>query len=199
MRYADIHFIRQKELKGLGNAIYYVRLHAGNELFAVLMGDTIIDAVIPVTQQLIDIYEQYRQSILACVMVPQEKVSGYGLIGGVKISDRLWDVNDLVEKGDACPSPSNLAIAGRDILTPEIFKTIEPTTQGQGNEMLLTDALRLLLKRKRIRAYVIGGKRYDIGNKLDYLKTEGEFGLQQKEFAGPFRKFLREIRAKGTK
>lgn len=196
---ANIHFIRQKELKGLGDAIYYARLHAGNEPFAVLLGDTIIDSVIPVTQQLIDIYEQYRQSILACEIVPQENVSRYGIIGGVKINDRLWDVNDLVEKPDACSSPSNLAIAGRYILTPEIFKTIEQTTQGKGNEIQLTDALRLLLKRERILAYVIEGKRYDIGNKLDYLKTVVEFGLKRKEFARPFRKFLQEIMAKGAK
>lgn len=196
---ANIHFIRQKELKGLGDAIYYARLHAGNEPIAVLLGDTIIDSVIPVTQQLIDIYEQYRQTILACEIVPQENVSRYGIIGGVKVNDRLWEVNDLVEKPDACSSPSNLAIAGRYILTPEIFKTIEQTTQGKGNEIQLTDALRLLLKRERILAYVIEGKRYDIGNKLDYLKTVVEFGLKRKEFARPFRKFLQEIVARGTK
>lgn len=190
---ANIHFIRQKELNGLGDAIRYAKLHTGDEPFAVLLGDTIIDSVIPVTQQLVDIYEQYKQSIIACEVVPKEKVSRYGIIGGEKISDRIWEVNDLIEKPEVEKSPSNLAIAGRYILTPEVYKMLEKTTFGKGNEIQLTDALRGLLKKERIISYTIEGKRYDIGNKIDYLKTIVEFALKRKEFSIPFKEFLLEL------
>ena len=190
---ANIHFIRQKELKGLGDAIYYARLHTGDEPFAVLLGDTIIDSVIPVTQQLIDIYEQYKQTIIACEVVPREKVSKYGIIAGTKISDNIREVTDLVEKPEVEKSPSDLAIAGRYILTPEIFKNLEQTAIGKGGEIQLTDALKILLKRERIISYTIEGKRYDIGNKMDYLKTIVAFARKRKEFAKPFEQFLKEI------
>ena len=109
---ANIHFIRQKEMNGLGDAIRYARHHVGDQPFAVLLGDTMIDTVIPVTQQLIDIYEQYRQSVVAVEEVPREKVSRYGIIGGKKISDRLWQIDQMVEKPDVDKSPTNLAFAG---------------------------------------------------------------------------------------
>ncbi len=189
---ANIHFIRQKELKGLGDAIYYARLHTGDEPFAVLLGDTIIDSVIPVTQQLIDMYEQYKQTIIACEVVPREKVSKYGIIAGTKLSDNIWEVTDLVEKPDVEKSPSDLAIAGRYILTPEIFKNLEMTTFGKNDEIQLTDALKTLLKRERIISYTIEGKRYDIGNKMDYLKTIVAFARKRKEFSEPFEQFLKE-------
>lgn len=187
---ANIHFVRQKELNGLGDAIRYAQLHTGDEPFAVLLGDTIIDSVIPVTQQLVDIYDQYKQSIIACEMVPEDKVSRYGIVGGSKISDKIWNVTDLVEKPEVGKSPSNLAIAGRYILTPAIYKMLEQTSFGKGNEIQLTDALRLLLKKERILSYTIEGKRYDIGNKLDYLKTIVDFALKRKEFSEPFLEFL---------
>jgi UTP--glucose-1-phosphate uridylyltransferase len=190
---ANIHFIRQKELNGLGDAIYHARFHCGKEPFAVLLGDTIIDSVIPVTQQLIDTYEQYRQTIIAVETVPRDKVSRYGITGGKRISDRLMQLNELIEKPEVDKAPSNLAIAGRYILTPEIFDALEKTPRGKGNEIQLTDALRLMLKRNSIIALTIEGKRYDIGNKLDFLKTTVEFALKRKEFKRPFEKFLREI------
>jgi UTP--glucose-1-phosphate uridylyltransferase len=189
---ANIHFIRQKELNGLGDAIYHARFHCGNEAFAVLLGDTIVDSVIPVTQQLIDSYEQYHQTIIAVESVPWEKVSRYGIAGGEKISDKEMQLNELVEKPERNQAPSNLAIAGRYILTPEIFKAIEKTTPGKGNEIQLTDALRILLKEEGIVATTFEGKRYDIGNKMDYLKTTVEFALKRKEFAKDFEVFLRE-------
>jgi len=190
---ANIHYIRQKELNGLGDAIYQARLHTGEEPFVVLLGDTIIDSVIPVTQQLIDVYNQYRQTIIGVEVVPKEKVFRYGIIGGKKISDSIWEVNELVEKPDVEKSPSNLAIAGRYILTPEIFKAIEQTPPGKNNEIQLTDAMRIMLKRESIYCNIIEGKRYDIGNKLDYLKTTVEFALKRKEFAGEFAQFLKEM------
>jgi UTP--glucose-1-phosphate uridylyltransferase len=189
----NIHYIRQKETNGLGDAIYYAKQHVGNEPFAVLLGDTVIDSVIPVTQQLIDVYDQYQNSVIATEIVPEEKVSRYGIIDGKKVSDRIWNVHNLVEKPDKENAPSNLAIASRYILTPEIFKTLEKTRAGKNNEIQLTDALRLLLKRENIVAYVIDGKRYDIGNKLDYLKTIVEFGLKRREFSEEFLSFLKTI------
>jgi len=173
--------------------IYQARLHTGDEPFAVLLGDTIVDSVIPVTQQLIDVYNQYRQTIIGVEPVPKEKVSRYGIIGGKKISDNIWEVTELVEKPEIERSPSNLAIAGRYILTPEIFKAIEQTPPGKNNEIQLTDAMRIMLKRESIYGNIVEGKRYDIGNKLDYLKTTVEFALKRKEFAADFSKFLKEI------
>ena len=189
---ANIHYIRQKELNGLGDAIYQARLHTGDEPFAVLLGDTIVDSVIPVTQQLIDVYNQYRQTIIGVEVVPEEKVSRYGIIGGKKLSDSIWEVSELVEKPDVGKSPSNLAIAGRYILTPEIFKAIEQTAPGKNNEIQLTDAMRIMLRRESIYCNIIEGKRYDIGNKMDYLKTIVEFALKRKEFAVEFYEFLKE-------
>jgi UTP--glucose-1-phosphate uridylyltransferase len=189
---ANIHFIRQKELNGLGDAVYHARFHCLHEPFAVLLGDTIIDSVIPVTQQLIDSYEQYGQTVIAVEEVPWEKVSRYGIAGGTNLSDRVMQLNELIEKPERKQAPSNLAIAGRYILTPEIFSALEKTPRGKSNEIQLTDALRILLKEEGIVAAIIEGKRYDIGNKMDYLKTTVEFALKRKEFAKDFEEFLRE-------
>jgi UTP--glucose-1-phosphate uridylyltransferase len=190
---ANIHFIRQKEMNGLGDAIRYARHHVGNEPFAVLLGDTIIDTVIPVTQQLIDIYEQYRQSVVAVETVPQDKVYRYGIIGGNKISDTLWEVHEMIEKPEVDKSPTNLAFAGRYILTPEIFNSLDKTPAGKNNEIQLTDAMAILLQRESIYAHVMKGIRYDIGNKMDYLKTIVRYGIKRKEFAEEFKKYLKEI------
>jgi len=190
---ADIHFVRQKELNGLGDAIYYARHHVGNEPFAVLLGDTIMDSVIPVTQQLIDTYEQYRGTVIAVEEVPADKVNRYGIVGGKTISGSIMELDTLVEKPSIEAAPSNLAIAGRYILTPEIFAAIEQTPKGKNNEIQLTDAMLLLLKRECLYSHRIEGKRHDIGNKMDFLKTTVEFALKRKEFAGPFLKFLQEV------
>jgi len=190
---ANIHFVRQKELNGLGDAIYYARLHTGDEPFAVLLGDTMIESVIPVTQQLIDIYEQYRSTIIGVEVVPKDKVDRYGIIAGKKISDSIREVSELIEKPSVDKSPSNLAIAGRYILTKEIFNALEQTTRGKNDEIQLTDAMRILVKRESIFSYTIEGKRWDIGNKLDYLKTTVAFGLGRKEFSEPFLQFLKEM------
>jgi len=189
---ANIHFIRQKELNGLGDAIYHARFHCGNEPFAVLLGDTIINSIIPVTQQLIDAYAQYHQSVIAVERVPRDKVSRYGIVGGTQLGDRIMQLTELVEKPERDKAPSDLAIAGRYILTPQIFQAIERTGRGKSNEIQLTDALRLLLKQENIIASVIEGKRYDIGNKLDFLKTTVEFALRRREFAVQFEAFLRK-------
>lgn len=190
---AHIHFIRQKELNGLGDAIYHARFHCSNEPFAVLLGDTIIDSVIPATQQMIDTFEQYRQPIIAVETVPAEKVSRYGIVGGTMISKKLLQLNEMVEKPAVDKAPSTLAVAGRYILTPDIFPILEKTPRGRGNEIQLTDALRILLKHHGIMAQIIEGKRHDLGNKLEFLKTTIEFALKRDEFAKPLREFLKQI------
>lgn len=193
---ANIHFIRQKEINGLGDAIYYARHHTGTEPFAVLLGDTVIDSVIPVTQQLIDVYEQYQSTIIAVETVEKDKVSRYGIAGGEKLSDTLMLINQLIEKPTIQQAPSNLAIAGRYILTPEIYKALENTPAGKNNELQLTDALLNLLKSENAYAQTIEGKRYDIGNKLDFLKTTVDFALKRNEFAKPFLAYLKEAISK---
>lgn len=189
---ANIHFIRQKELNGLGDAISYAEQHIGDEPFAVLLGDTIIDSVIPVTQQLVDLYEQYRQSLVAIEPVSKDRVERYGIVSGNKISDTIWQLTEIIEKPKAEKSPSNLAIAGRYILTPDIFKAIEQTKAEEKNTIELTDSLNILLKRQNIYAYAIEGKRYALDDKFDFLKTTVDLALSRKEFSKPFKKFLQE-------
>ncbi len=189
---ANIHFIRQKELNGLGDAIYHARFHCEHEPFAVLLGDTIIDSLIPVTQQLIDAYEQFGQSVVAVEPVPWERVSRYGIVGGEKLSDKIMRLTEMIEKPDRKEAPSNFAFAGRYILTPAIFKALEKTPRGKGNEIQLTDAMKIVLKEEGFMATLMEGKRYDIGNKLEFLKTTVEFALKRKEFAKDFEAFLRD-------
>ncbi|MCB0732520.1 MAG: UTP--glucose-1-phosphate uridylyltransferase GalU [Ignavibacteriae bacterium] len=190
---AKIHYIRQKELNGLGDAIYHAKHHVGNEPFAVLLGDTVVRSVIPATQQLIDIYEQYKQIVIGVEEVPKEKVHRYGIVGGEKINDSLYQLNEMIEKPSIDEAPSNLAVASRYILTPDIFKALEETKVGKNDEIQLTDALKIFLSRGSVYSYTFEGKRYDIGDKLDYLKTTVEFGLKRKEFKKDFLEFLKEI------
>ena len=140
---AHLHYVRQRDLNGLGDAIRYAKQHVGNEPFAVLLGDTIMDSVIPVTQQLIDTYAQYGGSVIAVEKVPHDKVNRYGIVGGNPLSDRIIELTDLVEKPSIEDAPSNLAIAGRYILTPEIFAMLEQTPAGKNGEIQLTDAMLL--------------------------------------------------------
>jgi UTP--glucose-1-phosphate uridylyltransferase len=189
---ANIHFVRQKEMNGLGDAISYCQHHVGNEPFAVLLGDTIMDSVIPVTQQLIDVYNQYRYSVVAVETVPVQKVDRYGIVGGKVLTDRILELDAMVEKPSVQSAPSCLAIAGRYILSPGIFDALRNTARGKGNEIQLTDAMVELLKTEPMYSCTIEGNRYDIGNKLDFLKTTVEFALRRKEFAEPFMAFLKE-------
>ena len=196
---ANIHYIRQKQLNGLGDAIYYARQHTGDEPFVVMLGDTINDAVIPVTQQLIDIYNQYRQTIIAVERVPLDKIQMYGIVSGDEVSERVYKVNQLIEKPRPTQTRSNLAVAGRYILTPTIYSMLEKVKPGKNNEIQLTDAIQLLLQRESVYAFIFEGKRYDVGNKLDYLKTTVEMALKREEFAGQFLDFLKSIVAQAQK
>ncbi|MBN2166624.1 MAG: UTP--glucose-1-phosphate uridylyltransferase GalU [Marinilabiliaceae bacterium] len=193
---ANIHYIRQKELNGLGDAISYAKDHCAGEPFAVLLGDTIIDSVIPVTQQMIDVYNQFQQTVIAVETVPRDKVSRYGIVGGEKVSDTIMKLDQLIEKPSIQEAPSNLAIAGRYILTPQIFDALEKTARGKGNEIQLTDALRILQKQESLYSITIEGKRYDIGNKLDYIKTTIEYALKRDEFKKPLSDFIKDIASK---
>lgn len=196
---ANIHYIRQKQLNGLGDAIYYARQHTGDEPFVVMLGDTINDAVIPVTQQLIDIYNQYHQTIIAVERVPLDKIQMYGIVSGDEVSERVYKVNQLIEKPRPTQTRSNLAVAGRYILTPTIYSMLEKVKPGKNNEIQLTDAIQLLLQRESVYAFIFEGKRYDVGNKLDYLKTTVEMALKREEFAGQFLDFLKSIVAQPEK
>jgi UTP--glucose-1-phosphate uridylyltransferase len=189
---AEIHYIRQKVCNGLGDAIYYAKQHVAGEPFVVLLGDTIVSsAEVPVTKQLMDFYRKWRCPVIGVEQVAREKVVNYGIIDGKNIDDRTTVVNDLIEKPDVENAPSNLAVGGRYILTADIFDYIEKTPPGKKDEIQLTDALRLMAKEQTIYAYEFEGKRHDIGNRLDYLKTSVEFALKRDDMKQEFLAFLR--------
>lgn len=188
---AEIHYIRQKVCNGLGDAIYYAKQHVAGEPFVVLLGDTLVSSTdVPCTRQLMDFYRKWRCPVIGVEQVPREKVINYGIIDGKKIDDRTSMVHDLVEKPDVDSAPSNLAVGGRYILTPDIFDYIEKTPPGKKNELQLTDALRLMAKEQTIYAYEFAGKRHDIGNRLDYIKTTIEFALKRDDLREELTEFL---------
>ena len=175
---ADIHFIRQKKQKGLGDAIYCAKKHVGNDPFVVMLGDTITKDTVPCTKQLIDIHEKYGKSVIALEEVPDEKVERYGIIGGEEIEPNIYQIDKLVEKPPLRVAPSNLAIMGRYVLTPDIFDCIENVEPGYGGEIQLTDALSKL---DEIYGQVFKGQSYDIGNRIDWLKTSLKFALEDEK------------------
>ncbi len=193
---ANIHFIWQKELNGLGDAVSYARNHVGNEPFVVLLGDTIIDAATPVTRQLLDVFAEYGEAVVALEAVARQKVGRYGVIAGSPVRDQLYRLSDLVEKPDPEQAPSNLVIAGRYLFTAEIFDCIAGTPAGKNGEIQLTDAMRRLLAVRPMYGLHVQGTRYDIGNKLDFLKTNIEFGLKRPDMAEELREYIKEIAAK---
>lgn len=172
---ADIHFIRQKKQKGLGDAIYCAKKHVGDEPFVVMLGDTITKGESPCTKQLIEVYEKYGKSAIAVEEVPEEKIERYGIIGGNEVEPGVIDINQLVEKPPRSVAPSNLAIMGRYFLTPDIFDHIENVEPGYGGEIQLTDAL---AKLDAIYGKVFVGESYDIGNRVDWLKTSLKFAME---------------------
>jgi len=190
---ADIHYIRQREARGLGNAIYYARKHVGDEPFVVLLGDDIVFSDVPCTRQLMDSYEKYGSTIIAVDKIDKEMIQNYGVIDGRPLGDSIYEVKNLVEKPDPEEAPSDLGIIGRYILTPEIFDAIEQTKPGKGNEIQLTDALKILNKKHPVYAYNFDGTRYDLGNKLDYIRATIEYALIRKEFKDEIKNYLRRI------
>jgi UTP--glucose-1-phosphate uridylyltransferase len=191
---ANIHFVWQKEMNGLGDAILHARDHVNNEPFAVLLGDTLVKSESgPVTRQLIDVYEKYESSVVALEEVKPELVHRYGIIDGVPVSGNVYKANDWIEKPSPEEAPSNLAVAGRYIFTPGIFDFLEKTPPGKNNEIQLTDAMRQMVKTKAMYGLKFNGKRYDIGNKLGFLKTNIEFALEDPEIGETLKRWLKDF------
>ena len=187
-------YIRQKKALGLGHAVLPSKRVVGDEPFAVLLGDDIIDSEVPALKQMMVVYERYPSTILAIQKVPKSQTQHYGIIDAKEIEDGIYLVKDLVEKPAPNEAPSNLAIIGRYILTPEIFGELERTRPGKGGEIQLTDGLRLLMERQPIYAYEVKGVRHDAGDKLGFLKATVEFGLKNEEFGTEFRNYLQHLK-----
>lgn len=190
---ADIHYIRQREARGLGNAIYYAKKHVGDEPFAVLLGDDIIFCKTPCIKQLMNSYEKYNASIIAVDKIEEEMIQNYGIVDGKHLGGPIYKIRDLVEKPSPEDAPSNLGIIGRYILTPEIFDAIEQTKPGKGGEIQLTDALRILGKGQPIYAHNFDGARYDLGNKMDYIRATIKYALRREEFRDETEEYIRRI------
>ena len=196
---ANIHYVWQPELKGLGDAVSCGRAFCGNEPFALLLGDTIVesdDPTRPVLKQLLEIHDEHQASVIALEEVPDHKVSSYGIAGGRDIRDGVIKIDQLVEKPSLEEAPSNLAIASRYVFRPEIFTYLADTPRGKNNEIQLTDAMCALLADQPMYGLRFAGKRHDIGNKLDFLKTNIEFGLQRPDIGDDLTAFLRETLGK---
>jgi len=195
----NIHYIRQKEPKGLGHAIYCAKSFIGNEPFAVLLGDDIVYNDVPCLKQLIDCYDKYKTTILGVQEVPDKDVSKYGIVEGKYIEERVYKVNELVEKPSIEEAPSNIAILGRYIINPAIFEILEHTQPGKGGEIQLTDGLKELAKKEAMYAYIFEGRRYDVGDKQGFLEATVEFALRRDDLREGFLNYLMRIVEKETK
>ena len=191
----NVHYIRQKHMRGLGDAILCARAFIDNEPFAVLLGDDIVyNPEMPALKQLMDMYNQTGATILGCQQVPKEKVSSYGIVAGVPtINEQLMKVNDMIEKPSIEEAPSQMAVLGRYIITPDVFEVLQNTKPGKGGEIQLTDALKVMAKRENVYAYNFTGKRYDVGDKLGFLKATVEFALRRDDLFGDFAEYLKTI------
>ena len=189
---ADIHYIRQKEPKGLGHAVWCARNFIGDEPFAVLLGDDIVQSGIPCLKQLINEFEETQSSIIGVQQVPKEVTDRYGIVDPGENKGRRYQVKNFVEKPGKGTAPSNLAILGRYILTPEIFMFLEKQQTGAGGEIQLTDAIQQLNQIQRVFAYDFEGERYDVGEKLGFVKTTIDFALQNEEIKDEVYKFLHD-------
>jgi len=191
---ADIHYIRQKEPRGLGHAILCAKKHVDTEPFAVLLGDDVIVSKVPCIQQLINQFQKYKATILAVEHLPKNVLHRYGVIRYSSQVDQLYDVQDLIEKPPLGKAPSDLATIGRYILSPQIFDCLIKTSPGLNDEIQLTDALNLLRQDEHIYAYEFQGKRYDLGNKMGWLKTLLDFALQRDEFRDEILSFIKDYK-----
>jgi UTP--glucose-1-phosphate uridylyltransferase len=189
-----VYYIRQKEPLGLGHAVLVTKALVKDEPFAVILSDDLIVSDIPCIKQMVEIYERYKCSVIAVERVPKDEVKNYGIISGREIEEGLYQVTDLVEKPSVEEAPSNLAIVGRYILTPEIFTMLEKVKPGRGGEIQLTDGLKLLLEKEAICAYEFKGKRYDTGSKLGFLMASVELALQREDLGEQFKKYLRNLK-----
>lgn len=189
---ADVHFVWQKELRGLGDAVAHARQHVNNEPFVLLLGDTLIQSTTPVVPRLIALYERYNETVVALEKVHPSKVERYGIVGGQPLGNDVFLINRLIEKPPVTEAPSNLAIASRYVLSPRIFDYLARTAPGKNGEVQLTDAMQSMLEDSAMYGYVFDGCRHDIGNKLDFLKTNVLYGLEHPELGPEFRAFIQE-------
>lgn len=194
----NIHYIRQRYMRGLGDAILCAQTFMGDEPFAVLLGDDVVySPEKPALKQLIDVYNATGGSVLGCQMVPEEKVSSYGIVAGAPTDNaRMLRVTDMVEKPAREEAPSRLAVLGRYIIKPAIFDILRNTPPGKGGEVQLTDALRVLAAQEAVYAYDFEGQRYDVGDKLGFLKATVEFALRREDLGAPFREYLQDMATK---
>lgn len=189
----DIHYIRQKEPRGLGDAILRAEKHIGNEPFAVLLGDDIIRNQKPCTLQLIDTFEKYNSPVIAVEEIPNEKVSFYGIIDGSKVESDLYLVKDIIEKPNIEESPSHVGTVGRYVFTPEIFDCIRKTLPGIGNEIQLTDSIRILMKQQKLYARLFRGRRYDTGDKAGYVKAIIDISVETHSLRSEILKHIKNL------
>lgn len=192
---ADIHFVCQKELRGLGDAVACARRHVGDEPFAVLLGDTILESGSPVTRQLMDVHDRYHESVVALEEVPLDKVSRYGVVRGRDIGAGVYRVEDYIEKPSPAEAPSRLAIAGRYVFTPDIFEHLARTAPGKNSEIQLTDAMRLQVAARPCYGLRFAGRRFDVGNKLDFIRTNVTCALTRSDLREEVAAFIRELAA----
>lgn len=191
---ARIFSVRQKEAKGLGHAVLCAKEFVGDEPFAVVLGDDIVyNDGKPALKQMIDVFDKYQSSVIGVQQVPEDQVNKYGIVSGIKVEDRVFQVNDLVEKPAVGKAPSTMAILGRYIITPGIFDILEHTGKGAGGEIQLTDGLKTLATLEKMLAYDFIGKRYDVGDKLGFLQATVEFGLRNETLGSRFKEYLETL------
>src|SRR5450755_2889150 len=192
-----VAYVRQKEALGLGHAVLTARELIGDEPFATLLADDVIDAEVPVLKQLMNVFNEKQCSVIATQVVDGPAISSYGVLKAKEVSGsggKLFEVLDLVEKPTLADAPSNLAVIGRYILTPTVFETLSDLKPGAGGELQLTDGLRALLQREKLYAYVYEGRRFDAGDKLGFLKATVEFALKREDLGGKFREYLKDLK-----
>jgi len=192
-RLTDLYYIRQKEPLGLGHAIYCARRFIGEEPFAVLLGDDIVRAEVPCLKQLMDLYVEVQSSIVAVMEVPREDTNKYGILDADGERSGIYRVNDLVEKPPVEEAPSRLAVMGRYIIEPRVFSILAETRPGAGGEIQLTDALKVLCREQPMYGLAFAGRRYDVGDRLGYLRATVEFALERPDLAGGFREYLQSV------
>lgn len=190
---ASVSYTRQKQALGLGHAIYQAKDFVGNEPFAALLADDVVDAERPALRQMMDVYEKYEAPVVATMQVPGEAISRFGVIDAEEVEPNVYKIRDMVEKPPLAEAPSDLAIIGRYIFTPDIFGAIEQTNAGAGGEIQITDAMRLLLKSRPIYAVKLDGRRHDAGDKLGFLIATVEFALKREDLGSDFRQYLKGL------